>query len=164
MRKTRREEAVMAQGYFDPERYRWRKVEGEGDLSYKVSHEYTILGADVDAGTLDMVVRWQGDGGHCPLHRHTSVTTILVIEGEQHLWDMLPDGERGKHTVRQAGDYALTLGDGLPHLERGGDRGGLAFFGCHAQDGLLYEILADDMSILAPVTVESLMADWEENA
>ena len=154
----------MGQGFFDPDQYRWRQVEGDEALSYKVNHEYTILGSDVEAGTLDMVVRWKGDGGHCPLHRHTAVTTILVLEGEQHLWDIHPDGERGKHTIRQAGDYALTLGDGLPHLERGGDQGGMAFFGAHAADGLLYEILAEDMSVLAPVTVESLLSDWHENA
>ena len=152
----------MNQGFFDPDRYRWRKVEGGEGLSYKINHEYAILGADIAAGTLDMVVRWQGDGGHCPLHRHTSVTSILVIAGEQHLWDLLPDGELGEHTVRRAGDYALSLGDGLPHLERGGEQGGIAFFGCHAQNGLLYEILSEDMSVLADVTVESLLADWQE--
>ena len=152
----------MAQGFYDADRLEWRVVEGDAELSYKVSHEYAILGADIGAGTLDMLVRWQGDGGHCPLHRHTSVTRILVLEGEQHLWDMGPDGERGAHTVRRAGDYALSLGDKAPHLERGGDQGGMAFFGCHAQDGILYEILSEDMSVLAEVSVESLLADWQE--
>ena len=152
------------QSFFDASRHKWREVTGGADLSYKVHHEYTILGHDLSGGTLDMVVRWQGDGGHCPIHRHTATTTVLVLEGEQHLWDIHPDGSQGEYKVRNAGDYALTVGDGLPHLERGGDHGGVAFFGCHTHDGVLYEILGEDMKVALDVTIESLLADWQENA
>ncbi len=153
----------MTQSFFDPDRYKWREVTGGPELSYKVRHDYTILGCDVAAGTLDMVVRWQGDGGHCPIHRHTSTTSILVIAGEQHLWDLHPDGTRGEHKVRRAGDYALTVGDGLPHLERGGGEGGIAFFGNHSSNGLLYEILDEDLKVSVDVTMEVLVADWKQN-
>ncbi len=149
---------------FDPDRYKWRNVTGEPGLSYKVHHDYTILGHDLAAGTLDMLVRWHGDGGHCPVHRHTSTTTVLVLEGEQHLWDLHPDGSRGEHRVRRAGDYALTVGDALPHLERGGDQGGIAFFGNHSANGLLYELLDEDMKVVMDVTMETLLADWQENS
>jgi hypothetical protein len=57
---------------FDPTRYKWREVKGEPGQSYKVRHDYTILGYDLGAGTLDMLVRWAGDGGHCPIHRHVA--------------------------------------------------------------------------------------------
>lgn len=154
----------MSQSFFDPTRYQWRNVTGEPGLSYKVQHEYTILGSNVDAGTLDMVVRWEGDGGHCPIHRHTATTTVLVLAGEQHLWDIHPDGTHGEETVRKAGDYALTVGDRLPHLERGGSEGGIVFFGSHCTDGVLYEILDEDMKVVMDVTIESLLADWQANA
>lgn len=154
----------MNQNPFDPSRYRWRKVLGEPGLSYKVHHDYAILGYDLAAGTLDMLVRWEGDGGHCPIHRHVATTTILVLEGEQHLWDLRPDGTRGEHRVRRAGDYALTVGDALPHLERGGERGGVVFFGNHSADGRLYEFFDDDAKLVADVTMESLVADWKANA
>ncbi len=152
----------MAQSFFDPSRYKWRKVTGEPGLSYKVCHDYTILGYDLASGTLDMVVRWEGDGGHCPIHRHISSTTVLVLEGEQHLWDLHPDGTRGEPRVRRAGDYALTVG-GVPHLERGGEEGGIAFFGNHSSNGLLYELLDEDLKVVMDVTMELLVADWKEN-
>jgi len=153
----------MAQSHFDPSRYKWREVKGEPELSYKVRHDYTILGHDLAAGTLDMVVRWAGDGGHCPIHRHIATTTVLVLEGEQHLWDIHPDGTRGEHRVRHAGDYALSVGDALPHLERGGSEGGLAFFGNHSGDGRLYEILDEDLNLVVDVTMELLVEDWKAN-
>ncbi len=153
----------MAQSYFDPDRYKWREVTGDPELSYKVRHDYTILGYDLAAGTLDMLVRWAGDGGHCPIHRHTATTTVLVLEGEQHLCDLHPDGTRGEPKVRRAGDYALTVGDALPHLEHGGAGGGITFFGNHSSNGLLYELLDEDLKPLAEITMEVLIADWKEN-
>ena len=154
----------MSDAFFDANRYKWREVVGEPDLSYKVRHDYTILGYDKTANTLDMLVRWAGDGGHCPIHRHTATTTVLVLDGEQHLWDIHPDGSHGEYKVRSAGDYALTVGDRLPHLERGGDGGGVLFFGSHTNDGVLYEILDEDLKVVLDVTIESLVADWQENA
>jgi len=153
----------MAQSSFDLDRYKWREVTGEADHTYKVHHDYTILGYDLAAGTLDMLVRWQGDGGHCPIHRHASTTTVFVIEGEQHLWDFHPDGTRSGPRVRRAGDYALTVGEQLPHLERGGEEGGVVFFGNHSSDGLLYEIFDEELKVVANVTMEVLVADWKEN-
>ncbi len=153
----------MAQSFCDPDRYKWREVTGEPELSYLVRHDYTILGYDLAAGTLDMLVRWAGDGGHCPIHRHIATTTVLVLEGEQHLWDLHPDGTRGEPRVRRAGDYALTVDGALPHLERGGENGGIVFFGNHCSNGLLYELLDEDLKVLADVTMESLVADWKEN-
>jgi hypothetical protein len=153
----------MAKSHFDPSRYKWREVKGEPGLSYEVRHDYTILGYDLAAGTLDMAVRWAGDGGHCPIHRHVATTTVLVLEGEQHLWDLHPDGTRGEPRVRRAGDYALTAGEALPHLERGGAEGGIVFFGNHSNDGRLYELLDEDLKVVADVTMAVLVADWKAN-
>lgn len=154
----------MAQSSFDPSKHKWRKVTGEAGDPIKVRHDYTILGYDLDAGTLDMVVRWDGDGGHCPIHRHIATTTVLVLEGEQHLWDLLPDGGRGEHRVRHAGDYALSAGEETPHIERGGDDGGIAFFGCHSSDGRLYELVDEKGNVVFDVTMQTLIDDWNENS
>ena len=153
----------MSSRIVDLDRYKWREVTGEPEGAFFVRHDYTILGYDFAAGTLDMLVRWRGDGGHCPIHRHTSTTTILVLEGEQHLWDLGPDGARGPHRVRRAGDYALTVGEAQPHLERGGPEGGVVFFGNHSSDGRLYEIFDERMQPVMEVTMELLVADWQAN-
>jgi hypothetical protein len=153
----------MTERTFDPDRYAWRKVTGEPGDGLFVHHDYTILGYDFDAGTLDMLVRWQGDGGHCPIHRHTATTTVLVLEGEQRLWDVRPDGSLGEERVRRAGDYALTSAEALPHIERGGERGGLVFFGSHSADGLLYDIFDEHGNLVVNVTMELLVEDWKAN-
>ena len=153
----------MMKSFFDPERCAWRSVEGDPDLPYKIQHDYTILGHDVAAGTLDMVLRWDGNGGHCPMHRHICTTSVLVIEGEQHLWELNPDGSTGEHKVRRAGEYALTPRDATPHLERGGDAGGIVFFGGHTHNGILYELLAPDMKVIAEVSIEGLVEDFQAN-
>jgi len=152
----------MTQSFFDPSRHTWREVNGDPGSPYKIHHEYTLLGADAKAGTLDMVVRWAGDGGHCPIHRHTATTTVLVLEGEQHLWEVLPDGNHGKHTVRRPGDYALSTGDEHPHLERGGDAGAMVFFGCHTNNDVLYEIFDDDGKVVMETTVSGMIEDWND--
>ncbi len=154
----------MTQPGFDAARHKWRSVVADPQLSCPIRHDYTILGYDPAARTLDMVVRWAGDGGHCPIHRHTATTSILVLEGEQHLWDLNPDRSRGDHRVRRVGDYALTNGEVLPHLERGGPDGGVVFFGNHSPDGRLYEILDEDLNVVIDLTMEELFADWEANA
>jgi len=153
----------MSRSFLDLDRYKWREVTGEPGQSFKIRHDYTILGHDLAAGTLDMLVRWAGDGGHCPIHRHVSTTTVLVIAGEQHLWDLHPDGTRGAHRVRRAGDYALTLGDALPHLERGGAEGGVVFFGNHSDDGRLYEVFDEHGKLVIDVTMALLVDDWKAN-
>jgi hypothetical protein len=145
------------------DRYRWREVKGGRGQSLMIRHDYAILGYDLAAGTLDLLVRWRGDGGHCPIHRHVATTTVFVLNGEQHLWDLNSDRTRGAHRVRKAGDYALSLGDPLPHLERGGDEGGVVFFSNHSSDGRLYEIYDESMKHVADVTIESLVADWKAN-
>lgn len=155
----------MSNRSFDPAKHKWRIVEGEPGDPYRIHHYYTILGYNAGAGTMDMVVRWDGDGGHCHIHRHMATTSVLVLEGEQVLFDYDENGNLAKEPrIRRAGDYGLSVGAETPHLERGGPEGGLVYFGTHSDDGVLYEILDENLNLLMPITIGTLAADFEENA
>jgi AcrR family transcriptional regulator len=97
-------------------------------------------------------------------HRHITTTSVLVIEGEQHLDEMLPGGERGPHKVRKAGEYHLTTGDAHPHMERGGPDGALIFYSHHTTDGRLYELVDEDGKVIHVVTLDDMVRSWESGA
>ena len=46
----------MSANIFDESSYKWVEVADDSD-SYKIHHDYTILGYDLAAGTCDMLVR-----------------------------------------------------------------------------------------------------------
>jgi hypothetical protein len=103
----------MIDGTLDPARYRWKQVAGR-------------CGVEVpDCARVP-------DPGLRPPRPH------IVLAGEQHLWDVERDGSIGKHRFRRAGEYALTGNDQKPHLERGGDHGGLICFGARPDSPEIY--------------------------
>ncbi|MEI8001321.1 MAG: hypothetical protein WCI50_08210 [Actinomycetes bacterium] len=150
----------MATPTVDTAAYPWLEITGDPSSSYPIHHDLVILGHDRDAGTLDLLIRFDDRGGHCQAHRHISTTTVLVLEGEQHLDELRPDGTR-VHKVRRAGEHHLSTGDPYPHRERGGSDGAVVFFSHHAPDGRLYEIVDDDGAVVSTVTIDSLIALWD---
>ena len=111
---------------------------------------------------IDFVLRFAADGGHCQRHRHLANTTILVLQGEQHLFDLQPDGSV-EHRMRSAGAYHRGTGpEALPHMERGGDEGALVYYQCQADDGRLFEFLDDDLNVIEEVTIDTLLETWQE--
>lgn len=138
---------------FDPSNVEWIQLEGEDDSPYRVDYAFAVLGGSEKSGALDMLVRFE-PGGHCPRHRHVAPTSTLVLEGEQHLWDTLENGET-RHRVRRAGDYALSEGNDL-HLEGGGPEGGLIYLSMHSRDGHLFDLVDEDGQVIEAITIASL--------
>ncbi len=149
----------MSSNLFDEQRIKWVEIADDGD-GYKIRHDYAILGYDLAKGSCDMLVRWSGDGGHCIRHRHVATTTSLVLRGEHRLTDLYPGGRR-ESRVKRAGDYALSLGDAVPHLERGGEDGALVFFANHTHNGVLYELIDADLKVTHEVTIQELVGLWQ---
>jgi hypothetical protein len=145
---------------FDPDAVDWLEITGDRDSSYPVHHDLAILGWDRDAGTIDLLIRFDDRGGHCQSHRHVCTTSVFVLEGEQHLEELLPDGSR-RPKVRPAGVHHLTTGDPHPHMERGGPEGAVVFYSHHSPDGRLYDIVDDDLTVVGTVTIDSLVDLWE---
>ncbi len=146
----------------DDDKSEWLNVPQDPDLSYDMHYEFKVLGWDHEKGEIDFVLRFAADGGHCQRHRHLANTTILVLEGEQHLFDLKPDGSI-EHRTRSAGAYHRGTGpEALPHMERGGAGGALVYYQCQADDGRLFEFLDDDLNVIEEVTIDTLLETWEE--
>ena len=148
---------------FDPRAVEWRRVTDPDSKEYKVDFEYSLLGYDLASGRLDMLLRYAEGRGHCRRHRHVASTLTLVLEGEQHLKEMQPDGSM-KSISRKMGDYALASPDALPHIEGGGDKGGTVILSMTAADGILFEYFDENMENGWTLSIEQFVDAWKTGA
>lgn len=147
--------------HFDPDKINWVHVADPDFTEYKLDYEYSILGYDEASNRLDMLLRFSGNGGHCLRHRHVATTATLILQGEQHLLELLPDGST-KKVVRKAGEYSLSGKDALPHLERGGPEGATIFLSLHAPDGVLFEYMDANLENVTVSTVQDYISRFEQ--
>ncbi|MEM7252759.1 MAG: hypothetical protein AAF493_15195 [Pseudomonadota bacterium] len=147
---------------FDLDRIEWRRVTDPSNKDYKIDFEYSLLGYDLASGRLDMLLRYSS-GGHCRRHRHIASTMTMVLEGEQFVTEMLPDGTT-KTVHRTQGDYALSQADANPHDEYGGDNGGTVLLSMTAVDGVLFEYFDANMTNPWTLSIEEYVASWNRGA
>jgi hypothetical protein len=146
---------------FDPKSVEWRRVTDPACTDYKIDFEYCLLGYDIPNGRLDMLLRYANGRGHCRRHRHVASTLTLVLEGEQHLLEIQPDGST-KPISRKAGDYALASPDALPHVECGGEDGGTIILSMTAPDGILFEYFDENMENGWTLSIEQYVDAWNK--
>ena len=152
----------MANLQFDLDPSAWQTV-SDPSLSYPMAYDFQMLGWDRDARTVDFVLRFNAEGGHCQRHRHLASTTVLIMEGEQHLLELHPDGSTTPKK-RVKGEYARSTGeDANPHMERGGPEGGVVFYSCHTPDGRLFEFIDDDGAVIGEATFDNMVGAWERH-
>lgn len=137
----------------------WRRVTDPTCTAYKVDFKYSLLGYDINSGRLDMLLRY-ASGGHCRRHRHVTSTVTLVLEGEQFLTELLPDGKT-KEVHRKKGSYALAPADALPHDEYGGIDGGTVMLSMTTPDGILFGYFDEKMENSWTVSIEEYVDNWE---
>ena len=145
---------------FNSDAVEWRRVKDPTCMEFKVDFEYSLLGYDLEAGRLDMLLRYAIAGGHCRRHRHVASTLTLVLEGEQFVTDQMPDGTMGKTVYRKKGDYALAAGDARPHIERGGEQGGTVLLSMTSRDGILFEYLDETMQNAWTLSIQEYVDSW----
>jgi len=156
----KQERLSMPHLQFDNAPEAWQPV-ADDTASYRLCYDFQVLSWDVDAQTIDFVLRFDGDGGHCPRHRHLAATTVLVMSGEQHLDEWHPDGTT-THKCRVSGEYHRSDGaDANPHMERGGDAGAVVFYSCYAPDRRLFEFVDDDRVVTRTVTTDDMIHSWQ---
>ena len=146
---------------FDPNAVTWRHVVDPSCTEFKVDFEYSLLGYDLAAGRLDMLLRYGKGQAHCRRHRHVALTATLVLDGEQHVTDVHPDGTRTTIS-RKKGYYALAPADALPHLEHGGEGGGTVLLSMSAPDGVLFEYLDDNYCGVHRLTIQEFADAWNQ--
>lgn len=147
---------------FEPTSVEWRRVTDPACTAYKIDFEYSLLGYDLEVGRLDMLLRYAKGRGHCRRHRHVAATATLVLEGEQHLQEMLPGGGV-KAISRRKGDYALAGADALPHTECGGEEGGTVLLSMTAPDGILFEYFDENMENGWTLSIAEYVEAWNNN-
>ena len=144
---------------FNARSVEWRRVTDPSVTAYRIDFEYSLLGYDLTLGRLDMLLRYAPGRGHCRRHRHVASTLTLVLEGEQHLVELLPDGST-KAIARKAGDYALASPDALPHLECGGEAGGTVLLSMTAPDGILFEFFDETIRNSWTLSIADYVEAW----
>tara|TARA_B110000483_G_C18206106_1_gene547709 strand:- start:5267 stop:5746 length:480 start_codon:yes stop_codon:yes gene_type:complete len=145
---------------FNLDRVEWRRIADSSNAGYKIDFEYSLLGFDLDAGRLDMLLRYAAGRGHCRRHRHVASTMTLVLEGEQCLQETQADGST-RSISRNKGDYALSPADSRPHLEHGGENGGTVLLSMCTNDGILFEYFGDESEEPWTVSIDEFVSSWK---
>ncbi len=147
----------------NPEVVEWSRITNQPGDPFEgmdLDYEYSLLGYDLAAGKLDMMMKFSPEGGYCEPHSHVAATTLFILEGEQHLEEHLPDGSV-KTIVRKAGEYAITGRDALPHMETGGPEGAVIFLSLQTENGVLFEAFDPTFNKLFDFSIEDMVARWE---
>ena len=119
---------------------------------------YRILNVDLDAGTADMLVKFEPNS-QCMYHRHAATTQTLVLQGELRVREQVDGKEIVK--VKRAGSFSVG-GEGEIHIEGSGDEEAIIFFGMRTDTEVIYELLNEDLSSRRAVTVADFNKDWRE--
>lgn len=137
----------MADGRFDDRQIKWSRIDGIAHL------EYTVLSIDPPRLTADVLFRFAANE-QIVLHRHLALNHTFVVQGEHRLYE--PDGRIKE--IRPTGSYTISPANPVPHREGGGAEDVIVLFSIRGSDGLLYELLDDDLNIIGTLSMQDLTA------
>jgi hypothetical protein len=135
---------------FDERNIRWSKL---GDLEHFV---FAVLNIDIPRKVVDFIIKFDPDR-QIVLHRHLALTNTMVIQGEHRLYE--PDGSLKE--VRAVGSYTSSE-PGDPHREGAGDQHAVVFYSVRGNDGVLFELLNDDLKVIGTLSMEDFAQALEE--
>lgn len=137
----------MATYHFDDRNIRWNTLEGIEHLLY------SILDIDEPNKIIDVIFRFAANQ-QIVLHRHKALNNMLVIQGEHRLYKA--NGELKE--IRPVGQYTVSPASAEPHREGGGaDQDAVVFFSIRGSDGVLYEILDDDLNVTGTLGMQDFI-------
>ena len=135
---------------FDDRNIRWYKF---GDFEHFV---FAMLDVDAQKKLVDLLLKF-APNQQIFLHRHLALTNTLVVQGEHRLYE--PNGALKE--VRPVGSYTSSP-PGDPHREGGGDEGSVVFYSIRAEDDTLFEVLNDDLNVVATLGMQDFIAAFAE--
>jgi hypothetical protein len=138
---------MMALYTFDDSNIRWHTLDGFEHL------EYSILDIDEQNKIADVLFRFAANQ-QIVLHRHKARNNMFVVQGEHRLYE--PDGKVKE--IRPVGRYTVSPASDELHREGGGDdQDVIVFFSIRGSDGVLYEILDDDLNQIGTLSMQDLI-------
>lgn len=135
---------------FDDHNIRWHKL---GEFEHFV---FAMLDVDVPQKIVDFILKFP-PSQRIFLHRHLALTNTLVVQGEHRLYE--PNGALKE--VRLVGSYTSTP-PGEPHQEGAGDEGGVVFYSVRGKDGVLFEVLDDDLNVVGTLSMDDFVTALKE--
>ncbi len=141
----------MTNYLFDDTNIKWQTL---GEFEHLL---YSILDIDEQNQIIDMLFKFAAHQ-QIILHRHKVLNKTFVIQGEHRLYEA--DGKLKE--IRAVGSYTSSLPSDEPHREGGGDVDVIVFFSIRGNDGVLYEILDDDLNIIATLGMQDFVNLYKE--
>jgi quercetin dioxygenase-like cupin family protein len=135
---------------FDDRNIRWYEF---GEFEHFV---FAMFDVDVQHKIVDFILKFPPNQ-QIFLHRHLALTNTLVVQGEHRLYE--PNG--ALREVRSVGSYTSTP-PGEPHREGAGDEGGVVFYSVRGKDGVLFEVLDDDLKIVGTLGMDDFVGALRE--
>jgi quercetin dioxygenase-like cupin family protein len=140
----------MAAYNFDDRNIKWNRL---GDLKHL---HYSILNIDEPNYIVDILFKFDASE-NIILHRHMVHNNTFVVQGEHRLYE--PDGRLKE--IRPVGSYRSSP-PGDVHREGGGPHQDvIVFFNIRGRDGVLYELLDDDLSLIQPLSYADFVRSYE---
>lgn len=138
---------MMTTNNFDDHNIRWATIEGVEHL------HYSVLDIDENNKIVDVLFKLAANQ-QIVLHRHKVLNHTLVIQGEHRLYE----ANGAIKDIRPVGRYTVSPASDEPHREGGGDgRDAVVLFSIRGSDGLLYEILDDDLNVIGTLTMQDFI-------
>lgn len=131
---------------FDDSHINWQTLPNFEHLAY------SILDIDEDNKIIDVLFKFAAHQ-QIVLHRHKALNHTLVIQGEHRLYE----ANGALKESRAVGSYKASPPSADPHREGGGDVDAVVFFSIRGSDGVLYEILDDDLNSVGTLAMEDFI-------
>lgn len=113
---------------------------------------YSILSIDEQNKIVDVIFKFAANQ-QIVLHRHKVLNHLFVIQGEHRIYEA-----NGKlKEIRPVGSYTISQPSVEPHREGGGDIDVIVLFSIRGDDGVFYEILDDDLNIIAMLGMQDFI-------